>query len=91
MRARVKNATVAHLFAAVLALGLIGAGAEAKAAVCGAGAYHAGCVGPRGAVGVRRPVGGAAVVRRPYGAAVVRPVARPGVACVWRAGVRICR
>ena len=87
MRARVKNATVAHLFAAVLALGLIGAGAEAKAAVCGAGAYHAGCVGPRGAVGVRRPVGGAVG----YHGAVVRPVARPGVACVWRAGVRVCR
>jgi hypothetical protein len=85
-----KNATVAHSFAAVLALGLIGAGAEADAAVCGAGAYHAGCVGARGAVGVRRPYGGAVG----YHGAVVRPVARPygyGAACVWRAGVRICR
>jgi hypothetical protein len=63
---------------------------EANAAACAAGPYRAGCVGPHGAVGVRRPGYGGAVMRpvaRPYGAAV----ARPGVACVWRAGVRICR
>jgi hypothetical protein len=67
---------------------IIGASTEANAVVCARGVYHAGCAGPRGAVGVH----GAAV--RPYGAAVVRPVARPygyGAACVWRAGVRICR
>jgi hypothetical protein len=66
---------------------MISAGAEANAAACAAGAYHAGCVGPHGAVGVHR-----GVVAPGYRGAVVRPVARPyGVACVWRAGVRICR
>jgi hypothetical protein len=71
--------------ALAIALGLIiGANTEANAVVCARGAYHAGCAGPRGAVGVH----GAAV--RPYGA-VARPVARPVAACVWRAGVRICR
>lgn len=30
---------------------------EANAVVCARGVYRAGCVGPRGAVGVRRPVG----------------------------------
>ena len=58
-----------------LALGLLAVQvSEANAVVCAAGAYHAGCVGPHGAVGTHRPYGygGAAVVRRPYGAAVVR-------------------
>jgi hypothetical protein len=60
---------------------------EANAAACAAGPYRAGCVGPHGAVGVRR-----GVVAPGYRGAVVRPVARPlGVVCVWRAGVRICR
>jgi hypothetical protein len=71
---------------------LLSAGAEANAAACAAGPYRAGCVGPRGAVGVHRPYGygyhGAAVVR-PYGAAVVRPAY--GVRCFYRAGVRVCR
>jgi hypothetical protein len=63
------------------------AGAEANAAACAAGAYHAGCVGPRGAVGVHR-----GVVAPGYRGAVVRPVVRPyGAACFWRAGVRVCR
>jgi hypothetical protein len=60
----------------LLALGLLAVQAPAaNAVVCAAGAYHAGCAGPRGAVGTHRPYGygGAAVVRRPYGAAVVRP------------------
>jgi hypothetical protein len=44
---------------------------EASAYVCARGPYRAGCVGPRGAVGVHRgyygyPRGGV-VVRRPYG------------------------
>jgi hypothetical protein len=65
---------------------MIGAGAEANAAACAAGPYRAGCVGPHGAVGVHRGIA-------PYGyhGAVVRPVVRPAAACVYRAGVRICR
>jgi hypothetical protein len=61
----------------LVALGLFAAQVpEANAAVCAAGAYHAGCAGPRGAV----------VTRRPY----ARPVyAAPR--CYWRAGVRVCR
>jgi hypothetical protein len=42
---------------------------EAHAVVCAAGVYRAGCVGPRGAVGVRRGVvapRGAVVRRRVY-------------------------
>jgi hypothetical protein len=50
---------------------------EANAAACAAGVYHAGCVGPRGAVVTHRPA-----------AAVVRPAA---VRCFYRAGVRVCR
>ena len=56
---------------------------EADAAACAAGRYHAGCVGPRGAV---------ATTHRPYGyggAAVVRPAY--GAHCYYRAGVRVCR
>jgi hypothetical protein len=75
-------------FAAFVGLALaVAAGSEpAGAVVCARGVYHAGCAGPRGAVGVH----GAVV--RPYGAGLrPYPVARPGVGCVWRAGVRICR
>lgn len=51
---------------------------QADAAACAAGVYHAGCVGPRGAVATTRPVAG--------------PVVHPAAAhCVYRAGVRICR
>jgi hypothetical protein len=71
----------------LLVLGLLAIQVSAaNAVVCARGIYHAGCAGPHGAVGVRRPYGyggaavvrrpvgygGAAVVRRPYGAAVVR-------------------
>jgi hypothetical protein len=73
----------------LLVLGLLAVQiTEADAAACAAGAYHAGCVGPRGAVVTHRPYGyhGAAVVRP--GAAVVRPVAPR---CYYRAGVRVCR
>jgi hypothetical protein len=66
---------------------LICAGAEANAAACAAGPYRAGCVGPHGVVGVHR-----GVVAPGYRGATVRPVVRPyGVACFWRAGVRVCR
>jgi hypothetical protein len=54
----------------LLVLGLLAVQVSAaNAVVCARGVYHAGCAG---AVGVHRPVAGAAVVR-PYGAAVVRP------------------
>jgi hypothetical protein len=74
----------------VIASGLVVLGllmiqaSEADAAACAAGPHRAGCVGPRGAVGVHRGYG--------YGyrgGAVVRPVY--GARCYWRAGVRICR
>ena len=68
----------------LLALGLLAVQvSEADAAACAAGRYHAGCVGPRGAV---------VTGHRPYGyhgAAVVRPAY--GARCFWRAGVRVCR
>ena len=54
----------------LLALGLLAAQiSEANAAACAAGPHRAGCVGPRGAVGVHRGYGyhGAAVVRPGYG------------------------
>ena len=74
--------TIAVALIAVVTLA--GTAAEADAAACAVGVYHAGCVGPRGA----------AVVRRPAGAVVAPAVARPvAVAprCVVRAGVRVCR
>jgi hypothetical protein len=61
----------------LLVLGLLSVQvSEANAAACAAGPHRAGCVGPRGAVGVHRGygVGGAAVVRPGYHrAVVVRP------------------
>jgi hypothetical protein len=45
---------------------------ESEAVVCARGVYRAGCVGPNGAVGVRRGYyGGAAAVRGPYGGRAV--------------------
>ncbi len=38
--------------------------ADANAVVCAAGVYRAGCVGPRGAVAVRRPYNRPYYVRR---------------------------
>ena len=68
---------------AMFAIGLMAAlPVEANAVVCARGAYHAGCAGPRGAVGVNRGYGY-------HGAAVVRPAY--GVRCYYRAGVRVCR
>ncbi len=63
----------------LLVLGLLAVQVpQADAAACAAGVYHAGCVGPRGAVVTHRP------------AAVVRP-AVVGRHCYYRAGVRVCR
>jgi hypothetical protein len=57
------------LIEALLLLGVIGGALaihvdKANAVVCARGVYRAGCVGPRGAVGVRRPVGRYYGVRR---------------------------
>jgi hypothetical protein len=66
----------------LLALGLLAVQvSEADAAACAAGRYHAGCVGPRGAVMTHRPVYGRPVYRHPV----------HGVHCYWRGGVRVCR
>ena len=66
--------------AALVAVAMLaGTVAEANAAACAAGVYHAGCVGPRGAAVVRKP------------AAVIPPAAVVAPRCVWRAGVRVCR
>jgi hypothetical protein len=71
---------VKHVASGLLVLGLLAVQIpQANAAACAAGVYHAGCVGPRGAVVTHRPV------VRP---AAVRPV---GARCVYRAGVRVCR
>jgi hypothetical protein len=61
--------------AALGALLLAAIPVEANAVVCAKGVYRAGCAGPRGVVTTARPV-----VRRPIAAA-----------CVYRAGVRVCR
>jgi hypothetical protein len=76
---------VKYVASSLLVLGLLAVPvSQANAAACAAGVYHAGCVGPRGAVVTHRPVGyggavvhrpygyGGAVVRRPYGGVVVR-------------------
>jgi hypothetical protein len=65
---------------ALVLLGLIGVSLaanvdKANAAVCARGVYRAGCVGPYGAVGVRRPI--APVYRGRYygvrrGAVIIR-------------------
>ncbi len=66
----------------LLVLGLLAVQvSEAAAAACAAGRYHAGCVGPRGAVVAHRPAYGRPVYGRPV-------YARH---CYWRAGVRVCR
>jgi hypothetical protein len=71
---------VKHVASGLLVLGLLAIQIpQANAVTCAAGVYHAGCVGPRGAVVTHRP----ATVVRP--AAVVRPH------CYYRAGVRVCR
>jgi hypothetical protein len=67
---------VAVLIGASLLL-LVADISAANAVVCAAGVYRAGCVGPRGAVVVRRPA---------YHHYPVH-----GHGCYWRAGVRICR
>jgi hypothetical protein len=68
----------------LLVLGLLAVQvSEANAAACAAGPYRAGCVGPRGAVGVHRGYGYGY-----HGAAVVHPAY--GRHCYYRYGRRIC-
>ena len=82
-----------HVASGLLVLGLLVVQIpQANAAACAAGAYRAGCVGPRGAVGVHRGYGygyrGGGYGYGYHGGAVV---ARPAYGCYWRAGVRVCR
>ena len=70
-----------QIASALLVLGLLAVQTpHANAAACAAGVYHAGCVGPRGAV----------VTHRPATTAVVHPAA-VAPHCYYRAGVRVCR
>jgi hypothetical protein len=67
-----------YVASCLLVLGLLAVQApEANAAACAAGVYHAGCVGPHGAVVRTRP-------------AYAHPV-RVAPHCYYRAGVRVCR
>ena len=61
---------------------------EARAVACGAGPYRAGCVGPNGAVVVRRPY---PAYHSPYGGGVAcaRGVYRAG--CVGPNGAAVVR
>jgi uncharacterized membrane protein len=80
-----RNTLMKTIALSLLVLGLLSVQvSEASAAACAAGPHRAGCVGPRGAVGVHRGYG--------YrGAAVVRPRYGYGAHCYWRGGVHICR
>jgi hypothetical protein len=82
---KLKEFAVKYIASGLLVLGLLAVQiSEANAAACAAGPYRAGCVGPRGAVGVHRGYGygyhGGYGYRRPgygyHGGAVVvrRPV-----------------
>jgi hypothetical protein len=52
-------------------LWIISSTSDGNAAVCARGVYRAGCIGPYGAVGVRRPIA-PYYGRRLYGGPVVR-------------------
>jgi hypothetical protein len=77
---RVMLATVA----ATVTLGLVLSAADANAYTCGRNAFGAGCIGPRGAVGINRH--GAVVVGR-YGNVYAY---HRGSACYWHNNQRIC-
>ena len=73
-----RKSSMKYIASGLLVLGLLAVQMpEANAAACAAGVYHAGCVGPRGAVVTRRPV-------------YAHPV-RVAPRCYYRAGVRVCR
>jgi hypothetical protein len=74
---------VKHVAFGLLVLGLLAVqNPQANAAACAAGVYHAGCVGPHGAVVRHRP---ATAVVHPSFAEIGNPH------CSYRAGARICR
>ena len=70
--------------AAVSLLGVMLSVSDASAFTCARGAYRAGCIGSRGAVGISR--NGAVAVGR-YGNVYAY---RRGSNCVWRNGQQIC-
>jgi hypothetical protein len=72
-----------YVASCLLVLGLLAVQTpEANAAACAAGVYHAGCVGPRGAVVRTRPA---------YGHPAYAHPVRVAPHCYYRAGVRVCR
>lgn len=89
----------------LLVLGLLAIQvSEANAAACAAGRYRAGCIGPRGAVGVHRGYGygyrgygyrrygygGAAAVGAAVGAAAVGAAVAAPHCWINQYGVRVC-
>ena len=94
------NASRSALLAAVTIMITASVAGDAAAAVCARGVYRAGCVGPNGAVGVRRGYVAPApvvVVRRPVVVApapvvvVRRPVVvAPAVRCTYVNGRKVC-
>jgi hypothetical protein len=58
IRNQTRGEVMKFIVSGLLALGLLAVQvSEANAAACAAGPYRAGCVGPRGAVGVHRGYG----------------------------------
>lgn len=98
-----KRQNQSSLIAALGAVVIVAIAGGASAAVCAAGAYHAGCAGPNGAVVVHKPVGvtcasgvyragcvgpnGAVAVAKPYHAGAV---VAPVAHCRYVNGRRIC-
>lgn len=75
-----------HTLAATAAFGLLALmSSEASAVACAAGVYRAGCVGPSGAVAVKK----APVVVRPAPVTCARGVYRAG--CVGPHGAAVVR
>ena len=88
------------LICALLGLGLTGAASQAVSATCAAGAYHAGCAGPNGAVVTKKSApppqvncaAGAyhAGCAGPNGAVVTNKPAPYAPRCYWNHGVKVC-
>jgi hypothetical protein len=79
-----KASAMACAALAVAALASVFSPSEAQAYACGRSAFGAGCIGPRGAVGVNR--NGAVAVGR-YGNVYSY---HRGSTCFWRNNQRIC-
>jgi len=74
------------------ALLMIAAVTNADAVTCANGVYRAGCAGPNGAVGARKPVAVAPAPRAVVVAPAPRPVVvAPAAGCRYVNGVRVCR